>query len=145
MKRKRIYKQNKTRRSSGIQAQETNCQRKPACAEHTPTPGTPHQRTTFRRSRFAPCEAGKSSHNPHARGHEGRPPVCADHAPTKRDLHDPPGNRRDRRGPKTATGRFMLKKSQPRLTDLTLNTISAGHSSTPIYLHEPVTKSPCLL
>jgi len=78
-------------------------------------------------------------------GQEGRPSACADHAPTRRELHDPPGSQRDRRGPKTATGRFMSKKSQPRLTDLTLNTISAGHSPTPVYLLEPETKSLCLL
>jgi len=39
----------------------------------------------------------------------------------------------------------MSKKSQPRLTDLTLNTISAGHSPTPVYLLEPETESLCLL
>jgi hypothetical protein len=39
----------------------------------------------------------------------------------------------------------MSKKGHPRLTDLTLNTISAGHSPTPVYLLEPATKSLCLL
>jgi hypothetical protein len=49
----------------------------------------------------------------------------------------PPGDHRDRRGPKTATGRFLSKESQPRLIDLALNNISTGHPPTPIFLHEP--------
>jgi hypothetical protein len=56
----------------------------------------------------------------------------------------PPSDRRDQRKPKTAIGRFLLKNSQPRLTDLALNDISTGHSPTPVYLHEPSTKSLCL-
>lgn len=39
----------------------------------------------------------------------------------------------------------MSKKSQPRLTDLKLNTISAGQNPTPVYLLEPETKSLSLL
>jgi len=53
----------------------------------------------------------------------------------------PPSDRRDQRKPKTAIGRFLLKNSQPRLTDLALNDISTGHSPTPVYLHEPSTKA----
>jgi hypothetical protein len=56
----------------------------------------------------------------------------------------PPSDRRDQRKPKTAIGRFLSKNSQPRLTDLALNDISTGHSPTPVYLHEPSTKSLCL-
>jgi hypothetical protein len=107
--------------------------------------GNPPTTDDLQKSRSAPCEAGKASHNSHARGQDGKPPACADHAPTKRELHDPPGNHRDRRGPKTASGRFLSKKSQLSLTDLTLNNISAGHSPTLVNLHEPETKSLCLL
>jgi hypothetical protein len=56
----------------------------------------------------------------------------------------PPGDHRDRRGPKTATGRFLSKESQPRLIDLALNNISTGHPPTPVFLHEPETKKPLL-
>jgi hypothetical protein len=132
---------NKARKVLEYKHRKTNSRRNQARADHTATPGTPQQRTTTRKSRSAPCEAGKASHNPHARGQEGRPPACDDHAPSRKELHDPPGSQRDRRGPKTATERFMSKKDQPRLTDLTLNTISAGHSPTPVYLLEPATKT----
>jgi hypothetical protein len=56
----------------------------------------------------------------------------------------PSGDHRDRRGPKTATWRFLSKKNQPRLIDLALNNISTGNSPTPDFLHEPETWSPLL-
>jgi len=55
-----------------------------------------------------------------------------------------PGDHRDRRGLKTATGRFLSKKNQPRLIDLALNNISTGNPPTPAFLHEPEPEVLCL-
>jgi hypothetical protein len=51
--------------------------------------GNPPSTDDLQKSRSALCEAGKTSHNLHARGQEGRPPACADHESNRRELHGP--------------------------------------------------------
>jgi len=54
------------------------------------------------------------------------------------------GDHCDRRGPTTATGRFLLKKNQLRLIDLALNNISTGNPPTPAFLHKPELEILCV-
>jgi hypothetical protein len=104
----------------------------------------PHQRTTFRGPdrHLAKPEKQAVTRTREGRNEDPRR-VLITRLPGER-YTVPPSDRRDRRKPNTATGRFLPKKSQPRLIDLALNDISTGHSPTPIYLHEPATKSLCL-
>jgi hypothetical protein len=138
----RIYIE--TNRNSGIQAQEKNSWKKPARAEHAPSPRTPPSTDDLQKSRSTPCEVGKASLT---RTHEGRKEDPRRVLITRRtgaSYTVPPGDHRDRRGPKTATGRFLSKESQPRLIDLALNNISTGKPPTPVFLHEPETIKPLL-
>jgi len=123
----RIYIE--TNRNSGIQAQEKNSWKKPARAEHAPSPRTPPSTDDLQKSRSTPCEVGKASLT---RTHEGRKEDPRRVLITRRtgaSYTVPPGDHRDRRGPKTATGRFLSKESQPRLIDLALNNISTSKTS----------------
>jgi hypothetical protein len=103
--------------------------KKPARAEHAPSLGTPHQRTIFR---SPDRHLAKSEKQAVTRTREGRkedPRRVLITSRTGASYTVPPGDHQDRRGPKTATERFLSKESQPRLIDLALNNISTGKTS----------------
>jgi hypothetical protein len=104
----------------------------------------PHQRMTIRSPDRHLAKPEKQAITRTREGRKADPRRVLIMRRTGESCTVPPSNRRDRRRPKTAIGRFLSKKSQPRLIDLTLNNISAGHSPTPVYLHELETKSLCL-
>jgi hypothetical protein len=104
----------------------------------------PHQRTIFRSPDRHLAKQEKQAITRTREGRKEDPRRVLITRRTGESYTVPPGDHRDRRGPKTATGRFLSKESQPRLIDLALNNISTGHSPTPVYLHEPETKSLCL-
>jgi len=135
---KNIHQTTREPKSTGKKSLETSACRTRAFSGNPPTSDD------LQKSRTGPFEARKASRNPHARGQEGRPPACAGHAPNMSELHGLAGDHRDRRGPRTATGRFLSKKNQPRLIDLALNNISTGNPPTPAFLHEPKPEVLCL-
>jgi hypothetical protein len=101
----------------------------------------PHQRTTIRN---LDRHLAKPEEQAITRTREGRkedPRRVQIKRRTGESNTVPPGDHRDRRGPKTATGRFLSKESRPRLIDLALTAISISPSPTPVYLHEPETKA----